>query len=317
MQDLILHHYASSPFSEKIRLILAHKRLAWQSVVVPAVMPKPDVMALTGGYRRTPFLQVGADIYCDTTLIVDVLEARQPTPSLFPTDASGRPTEGAARLQADWADRQLFWTAIAYAFQPAGIAALFDGAPPAVVQAFTEDRGKMRSNAPRLPVAVAAAQLRSALGWLEQQLQAQDFLLGAAPTLADFSTYHPLWFVLRLKPIAGVFDDTPRVRRWLDRMAALGLDAEAPLHRSAAEAIEIAATSEPLPVQQPQVVGLRGMALGQRVTVTPTDYALDPVEGELLQADAQRFSVRRTDPRAGTVHVHFPRIGFEAKAVAA
>ncbi|MCW7540634.1 glutathione S-transferase family protein [Aquabacterium sp. A7-Y] len=313
MQDLILHHYAISPFSEKIRLILAHKRLAWQSVIVPSIMPKPDVAALTGGYRRTPFLQVGADIYCDTALMADVLEARQPSPSLFPADAAGRSTEGQARAQADWADRTLFWTAMAYSFQPAGIAALFEGAPPALVQAFAEDRAKMRPGAQRLPPAAAAVQLRNALGWLDDQLRGRDFLLGSEPGLADFAAYHPLWFVKRLKPIAGIFDAAPQVRRWLERIAAIGLDAEAPVQRSAAEAIEIAASAQAQPVPEAPLVDAPKLRLGERVCVTPTDYAFDPVEGELLRADERCVSLRRTDPRAGTVHVHFPRIGYELK----
>ena len=45
MNDLILHNYASSPFSEKIRLILGHKKLPWKSVLVPPILPKPDVLA--------------------------------------------------------------------------------------------------------------------------------------------------------------------------------------------------------------------------------------------------------------------------------
>ena len=64
MTELILHHYPTSPFSEKIRLIMGYKKLAWKSVIVPQIQPKPDVVALTGGYRKTPFLQVGSDIYC-------------------------------------------------------------------------------------------------------------------------------------------------------------------------------------------------------------------------------------------------------------
>ncbi len=55
MSELILHHYANSPFSEKVRLVLGLKGLSWRSVTVPVMMPKPDVLALTGGYRRTPF----------------------------------------------------------------------------------------------------------------------------------------------------------------------------------------------------------------------------------------------------------------------
>ncbi len=89
MTDLILHHYPESPFAEKARLVLGHKKLPWKSVHIPAVMPKPDVVALTGGYRRTPLLQVGADIYCDTALIADVLEHVQPEPTLYPPHLKG------------------------------------------------------------------------------------------------------------------------------------------------------------------------------------------------------------------------------------
>ena len=107
MSDLILHHYPTSPFSEKVRLILGYKQLSWQSVIIPRIMPKPDVLALTGGYRRTPFLQIGADIYCDTALICEVLEQRAPTPSLFPDGV-----KGVARVLAQWADGTLFWAAM-------------------------------------------------------------------------------------------------------------------------------------------------------------------------------------------------------------
>ena len=78
MPELILHHYAMSPFSEKIRLIMGFKRLAWRAVEIPTVMPKPDVVALTGGYRKTPVLQISADIYCDTALIARVLSFEKP-----------------------------------------------------------------------------------------------------------------------------------------------------------------------------------------------------------------------------------------------
>ena len=54
MADLILHHYPTSPFAEKIRLVLGYKNLDWKSVIIPMIMPKPDVVALTGGYRKPP-----------------------------------------------------------------------------------------------------------------------------------------------------------------------------------------------------------------------------------------------------------------------
>ena len=72
----ILHQYAGSPFSEKLRLMFGFKGLAWQAVETPPIMPKPDLMPLTGGYRRAPVLQIGADIYCDTQRIAAELENR-------------------------------------------------------------------------------------------------------------------------------------------------------------------------------------------------------------------------------------------------
>ena len=86
MTELILHHYDFSNYSEKIRLALGFKSLAWRSVIIPPIAPKPDLAPLTGGYRRTPVLQVGADIFCDTSLIARELERRFPTPTLFPSD---------------------------------------------------------------------------------------------------------------------------------------------------------------------------------------------------------------------------------------
>ena len=154
MSDLILHHYSSSPFAEKARLMLGLKGLAWQSVTVPMMLPKPDVVALTGGYRRTPFLQVGADIYCDTALIAEVLEARQPSPSLFPAAVAGQ-----ARMLAQWADTDLFWTALPYAMQPAGATALFAGAPPDMLKLFVADRKAMSEGMPQVRGADAGAAL--------------------------------------------------------------------------------------------------------------------------------------------------------------
>ena len=117
MSDIILHHYPTSPFAEKIRLVLGFKQLAWKSVIIPMMMPKPDVVSLSGGYRRTPILQIGADVYCDTALICDVLEHIQPEPTLYPAKH-----KGLARIVAQWADSLTFGPVMAFNFQPSGAA---------------------------------------------------------------------------------------------------------------------------------------------------------------------------------------------------
>jgi len=176
MSDLILHHYATSPFSEKARLMLGYKGLAWQSVNIPRIMPKPDVLALTGGYRRTPFLQVGADIYCDTALICDVLEHRQPSPPLYPEHH-----KGVARVLAQWADTTLFWAAMAYSLSPKGAAALFAGQPPEAAQAFAADRAAMRGGMTGLRPGDATAALRSYLRRLSTMVEEQPFCWAMRP----------------------------------------------------------------------------------------------------------------------------------------
>ena len=64
-------------------------------------------------------------------------------------------------------------------------------------------------------------------------------------------------------------------------------------------------------IARPEAIETDGIALGEQVNVMPVDYALDPVKGELVTCGATEIAVRRTDPRAGTVVVHFPRFGFQ------
>ena len=309
MSDLILHHYPNSPFAEKVRLMLGYKKLAWKSVLIPMVMPKPDVVALTGGYRKTPVLQIGADIYCDTALIADVLEHLQPEPSLYP-----EPSKGLGRTLAQWADTTLFWTAMAYNFQPPGVAQLFANAPPDAAKAFAEDRQAMRSGMARMPAADATAAYKSYLRRISSMVDEWPFLLGAVPGIADFSVYHPLWFTRNRTPaMAGVLDATPSVLAWMDRMAEMG---HGKFEKSSAtEAIAVANAATPAPLHDDIFQDEHGIALGSQVTVKSENFGLEPTQGELIAATRMHYTLRRTDERAGTVHVHLPRIGYILKKV--
>ncbi len=314
MSNLILHHYPTSPFSEKVRLIFGSKQLAWKSVIIPMTLPKPDAVALTGGYRKTPFLQIGADIYCDTALICDVLEHRQPTPTLYPEGH-----KGLARILAQWADEKLFWAAMAYNFSPKGAAQMFSGMSPGgpeqwgpIGKAFGEDRAKMRVAVPRISPGDAAATYKSYLRRLANMLDGQCFLLGEEPCIADFSAYHPLWFTRHCTSVmAGVLDATPNVLAWMDRMAALGQGAMEKF--SATDAIALAAASTPVALADEPFQDEHGIPLGSLVTLAGDAFGPEPTEGTLIAATRTHYSLRRTDARAGTVHVHFPRIGYVLK----
>jgi glutathione S-transferase len=308
MSDIILHHYPSSPFSEKVRLVFGYKKLAWKSVIIPAIMPKPNVVALTGGYRRTPFLQIGADIYCDTALICEVIERIAPTPSLYPAHV-----EGLARTLAQWADSTLFWTVIPYVFQPAGVPDILGSLSPEQMKAFLADRTAFRSTQPRMAGPEATGGVTEYLRRLDNMLaDGKHYLLSEEPTIADFAVYHCIWFLQRAKAFAGILDRTPALKSWAGRMAEIGHHRHEEM--DAARALEVACDSRPA-ASDAAFFDVHGAAPGDRVAIMPTDYGLDPVEGELVQSTINEFAVRRTDPQAGTVVVHFPRIGFQLKKI--
>ena len=303
MNDLILHHYAGSPFAEKARLMLGFKALPWRSVIVPSVMPKPDLLALTGGYRRTPNLQIGADIYCDTALIARVLERRQPSPSLFPAAAPLAP------LLAQWADATLFWTVIPFTMRPETLPHVFAGQPPEAVKAFGADRAAFTAGMKRVSTRDAIQQLPAYLSALQGQLaDGRRFLFGDVACIADFSVAHCLWFIRRA-PLAAVFDPHPQLKAWLERVLAIGHGVHEAMEGAEAIAVAAAASSHEPCVVHPEA----GLQAGASVTVSALDYGSDPVNGALVGLSADEVVLRRHDPRAGTVHVHFPRIGFQVK----
>jgi len=305
MTDLILHHFESSPFSEKIRLVLGWKRLAWRSVIVPIMLPKPDVVALTGGYRRTPLLQIGADIYCDTALICRVIDQRAPEPALYPAAAPLH------RVVAQWADTSLFWTAIPYTTQPAGIPHLFPGATLEFLKALGQDRAAMTAGLRRVNPVDGAAQLATHFATLEAQLAAgQPFLLGAAPGIADFAVAQSLWFLRLAPPLAELLAPFPALVAWYERIAAFGHGRPEPMTSDAAIAVAAGAAGSFAPCTVEP--GL-GFSHGAPITVAAIDYATDLVPGTLVGLSRDEVVIERHDDRAGTVHVHFPRIGYQLK----
>jgi len=311
MHELILHHYDASPFAEKARLMLGFKQLSWRSVDIPRIMPKPDLVALTGGYRKTPVLQVGADIYCDTALIARRLDAEKATPALFPEGQ-----EFVAASFAQWVDSQIFQHAVSLVFQPESVAVRFGKLPPEAVKAFVADRAGLFSggSATRVPVEVAKHNWPSLMGRVEQQLarEAGDFLFGE-PSIADFSLAHCLWFLKGTPVTAPLVDAYPNVSAWLGRVLGFGHGASSAL--SAEDAIAIARAATPAALPDEPFVEPNGLTVGQRVQIAATDYGVDPVEGELVFAGAEELILRREDDRAGIVHVHFPRLGFAIKAL--
>ena len=302
--DIFLHHYPPSLFSEKIRLMLGYLNLPWKSVIIPSIMPRPLLMPLSGGYRKTPVLQIGANVYCDTRIIARALARHAGDTTLYAHGFT-------AHRVADWADSHLFQVTVAINFSPKAVMAMMGSFPPDEAAAFQKDRAQLTQGAAisTLSPEAATASAHHYLNELDASV-GDGFLFGAKPCIADFSVYHCLWFLGNNPVNAPMLDAYPNVRAWMKRMAAFGhgrvesVDGEAALAGARSENPELPALENRLP---------EGFALGDPVTVTPVDYGKIPVAGTLAAWSTEEVVIARETPETGRVMVHFPSSGFEVQ----
>jgi glutathione S-transferase len=273
------------------------KGAAWRSVLIPSIMPKPDLTPLTGGYRRTPVMQIGADIYFDTQIMLAEIEGRWPSP---------RTLSGADWAVNLWADRLMFQTAVPLIFGELGAQ---------VPEAFIKDREKL-SGRPFDPAAMAAAvpymatQFRGHAAFIEDGLADRPWLAGDTPGVADAAAYMNIWFAGRNVPgtTARLLSGLSRTLDWRDRIRAIGHGDRTEL--SGADALAIARDATPAAAPAHDPADPSGLPPGAAVVVMADDYGRDPVRGELVAATARSITIARDDPAVGRVHVHTPRVGY-------
>jgi glutathione S-transferase len=303
--EIIFHNYPQSPVAEKVRVAFGIKNLSWRDVEIPRLPPKPMLTALTGGYRRTPVMQIGADIYCDSQCIIRELERRHPTPSFMPTSEAGL-----MWCLSRYTDGELFSLAVQIVLGSAGSDLPKD---------FAEDRGRLylgedwaeglkRANE-QLPHLVA--QVRAPLSWLNAQMSdGRSFLLGSEPAAIDAQMYHNVWFIRgRWSGGPSLMSEFPELERWENNVRALGHGTTTPMSADAAiaRALELNPASDiGVAANDPQ-----GLKVGDTVTVSPDlDGGEQPVNGKVRFADADTIGIERTAADVGTVCVHFPRVGY-------
>ncbi len=300
MSGIVLHHYPPSPVSEKVRVCLGVKGLDWHSVIIPRVPPKPKLMPLTGGFRLTPVMQIGADIYCDSVCIIRELENRFPKPTLFP--------DGDA--DAAWAigrrtDQQMF---------PVILAIVFSDGVQNMPEGFLEDRaqlyfgGNITIDSLRAQLADKLAEAHTHFAWIEAALQKQSFLGGDAPGAADAFAYYVTWFLLgRYKDGPAFLAAYPNLMRWQAAVKAIGHGHPFELTEDAA--LSLARASEPLPSVGINQNDPSGFEADEMISVRPENDK-NITTGRLIGLSADRVSVLRHDPDVGPVAVHFPRAGY-------
>jgi glutathione S-transferase len=303
MQDLIIHHYPQSPVSEKTRAAMGLKNLAWRSVEQNRLPDRPELLAMTGGYRRLPVLQIGADIYCDSQLIFREIERRVPKPTFFPNGEYGLPF-----ALSRWTDNAMFELAMRVSFAP-----IAEKLPPALVadraRLYLGPNGDFKKEAADLPHVLA--QLRAQLRWLEAQLAAGSlYLLGDRPGMADLLAWFIVWFLRGRNPRADeLLAQFPALLAWEARMKTIGHGQPSPM--TPVEALAIAKSVEPLAAEKSDPLDPQGLTPGMKIAVAPISVGGEAaVVGDIIAVDCDKIAVRRSHAACGIVAVHFPRVGY-------
>jgi glutathione S-transferase len=296
--EVIFHEYALSPFSEKMRRIFSYKTIPYRSVDQPMWMPKPHLTPLTGGYRRIPVMQVGADVYCDTALMVRKLDAWYPDRPVVPSGL-----EAPVHAIEQWADKQLFMACVPLVFT-----SLADMLPAELI----EDRKKMR---PDLDMAAlvrgvpyCVSVLDASMARLDATLAKQPYLLGDAFTAADAAVYHCLWFVRNAEPGAKSLARHAALGAWMQRVESFGPGAPTPL--SPQEALAIAKRAEPIDATVGRSSAPGEQAPGDAVAVCSDDLPQDVFRGTLRAVSADELVIERETHDLGRLWQHFPRVGY-------
>jgi hypothetical protein len=151
-------------------------------------------------------------------------------------------------------------------------------------------------------------QLRAFLEILDRQLASLPYLLGDSFSLADAACFHPVWF-LRAEPTAfGLAQRFTHLMRWFERIDAMGYGHVQPMDPG--EALKLAKESTPATAESIDANDPNGLKAGTRVSVTPDDYAFDPVTGRVVVSTIHEIAIERDDPELGRIVNHFPKIGF-------
>lgn len=304
--EIILHNYPQSPVAEKIRVALGMKGVSWRSVEIPRIPPKPFLIKLTGGYRRTPVLQIGSDIYCDSQRIISELENRFPSPSFFPTNDNGL-----MWCLSRWSDGYLF---------DLSTKIIFGSTIGDVPADFAADRGRLYfgkeweagMKAAHERLSHLAAQMRVGLNWLNDQLSdGRTFLLGDRPAAIDVQFYSTVWFLRgRWSDGPACLSEFPALCKWEAAMQKIGYGTFTSMN--AEEAIVSAANSEPSIITiADDMHDPQGIRTGMDVLISPdVDGGEEPVRGKIVFSSCTRITLHRHDADAGDLHVHFPRAGY-------
>lgn len=199
LPPIALFGYDSSPFTQKVRLVLKLMQIPYSFVIVPSMMPRPVLVNnfnLT--YRKIPVLALGKDVYADTSLIVDVLQDHPACQKYLEARgsqvqnevySSGRDRVLSRLLSSYVTDRPLF--RLTTGLIPSVVWRTSFGTDRAELIGHQLDPDKLEQKVPKNLASLDT--FLSRVNPLFEELDPNSWILGGAvPTVADVSFYYQL-----------------------------------------------------------------------------------------------------------------------------
>ncbi|PCJ45159.1 MAG: glutathione S-transferase [Moraxellaceae bacterium] len=301
MTAVILHNYHMSPFSEKIRAMFGYTQIQWSSVRTKEMPPRPLLQPLTGGYRKIPVMQIGADVFCDTRTITTELASITNKPELALENCDEEIQDFVHKV-----DLEIFFACIIYASSKDLRKKATENLSYMELARLVWDRLNMGRTA-NVKISTGKAANRIVTGHIEslQQKLQDDFLYGQEPNIADFSAYHSLWFIRDLAK-KTILKHYPSINTWMDRIKHFGNGQN--VEMVGEEALLIAKNSDPRSIT---IEHQQDPLIGRTVSIAPNDYGQNPTKGQLVGATATQWIVSNNDKKTGLIHIHFPKYGFD------
>lgn len=162
-----LYEHPLSPYAQKVKLALYEKGIAFDAVTPNIFQPDGEAEFLRSSPRlEVPSLVDGEVTVFDSTIILEYLEDRWPTPPLLPATAAER---ARVRMLEELCDTYV--EAISWAI--------------AEIRVF----GRARGDAAEQLLARAAGQIAGVYAWLERQLGERPYFNGAAFGWGDIAVW--------------------------------------------------------------------------------------------------------------------------------
>jgi glutathione S-transferase len=190
-----LYQFEMSHYAEKVRLILDYKGLPYRKIEVTPGIGQIELFQMSG-QRKVPVIKDGSEVIADSTAIAEYLDRTYPGKPIIPSDPKQR---GLCLMLEQWADEsiglnarkgligsisqnQSFRTAVL----PSSVPDVLKNLVGAIPGDFLGILGTGVGMGPD-SVKEATDALKRSLTALSFLLMEQPYLVGDAPTLADFA----------------------------------------------------------------------------------------------------------------------------------